>query len=94
MQIRGKNVGILIYRSILHQIGPLGENRLRLPNPLSQKIDLQIERPTVHIIVEVTDIGIIAILVIGPRTGAVGKDFSQRGLPRTDISGNGNIHDL
>ena len=93
MQVVGENIGILVHRPILKNIDrTAAQNIHRLLNAAAQKIHLQIERPTIHIVVEIPDVGIVALLVIGLGAVALGQHLGQRGFAAADISGYRNVH--
>lgn len=93
MQVVGENIGILVHRPILKNIDrTAAQNIHRLLNAAAQKIHLQVERPTIHIVVEIPDVGIVALLVIGLGAVALGQHLGQRGFAAADISGYRNVH--
>ena len=100
MQVKGSPVLFwqgqyrLIDRAVLDDVARrgVGEHLHRLPDAAPEKIDLQVERPAVHVLVKVPDIGVVALLEIRPRVVPLREHLGQRRLPAADISGNGYIH--
>ena len=93
MQVVGKDIGILIHRTVLHDIaGRIVQDIHRLLDATSQKIDLEIKRPAIHILIKITDIRIVTHLVIGLGPITFGQHLRQRRLAASDISCNCDIH--
>ena len=59
MQIGGKNMGVLVNRSVLHRVMVFGEHLTVLSVAGIQEINLQVEGPTLHVFVEVVEVGIL-----------------------------------
>ena len=92
MQVRRKDMGVLVNRAVLNQVAARRQDFGSLPDALAEKVNLQVERPAVHIVVEIADIGIVALLEIGFGARPLRQDARERGLPASDISGYGDIH--
>ena len=86
---------ILVDRAILEdrpRIAVVGQHIHRLLNAAPEEVDLQIERPAVHVLVEIADVGVVALLGVGFGVVTLGQNPGQRGLPASDIACNGYIH--
>ena len=93
MQVVGEDVGVLVDRAILNDhVVARGEHVERLLDTTTQKIDLQVERPPLHVVVEIADIRIVALLIVGLRVVVPGQYLGQRRLSAADISRNCNVH--
>ena len=87
MQVVGKDVGILVYGAILEDILLARAQHIeRLLDAATQERNLQLEGPAVHILVEVTDIRIITLLIVGFCPVTACKNLRQRSLAASDIS--------
>ena len=95
MQVVREDMRILVNRPVLEDHTRLAVRKHvhRLLDPAPEKRDLQVERPAVHILVEIADIGVVALLQIALRGVTLRQHLSQRRLAAPDISCNGYIHD-
>lgn len=92
VQIRRKNIRILINCAVLHHRRIALQNPQNLLVPIIQKINLQIERPPLHIMIKITQIRIIVCrLIMRLPTKVPTQPLAQRRLPRADIPGNRHI---
>ena len=59
VQVGGKDVGIFVYRAVLYNyiVAPADLNYVA--EALVQEIDLQVERPSLHILVKICEIGVV-----------------------------------
>ena len=90
-----EDMRILVDRAILEdrpRIAVVGQHIHRLLNAAPEEVDLQIERPAVHVLVEIADVGVVALLEVGFGVVTLGQNPGQRGLPASDIACNGYIH--
>ena len=94
MEVAGKDMRILVNRAVLknHARTAVGEHVHRLLDAASQKVHLQIERPAVHIFIEVADIGVVALFEIRLGIVALGQNLGQRRLSASDVACNCYIH--
>ena len=94
VKVAREDVRVLVDRAVLDDVAlrDVGEHLHRLPDAASEEIDLQVERPAVHVLVKIADIGVVALLEVGPRVVTRREHLGQRGLPAADISGYGYIH--
>jgi len=94
MQVVGEDVRILVDRAVLedHPRLAVGDHVHRLLDAAPEERNLKIERPAVHILVEVADIGIVALLEVALGVVALRKDLGKRRLAAPDVSGYGYVH--
>ena len=95
MEVVREDMRILVDRAILKdrpRIAVVGQHVHRLLNAAPEEVDLQIERPAVHVLVEIADVGVVALLEVGFGVVTLGQNPGQRGLPASDIACNGYIH--
>ena len=86
---------ILVDRAILEdrpRIAVVGQHVHRLLDAAPEEINLQIERPAVHVLVEVADIGVVALLEVALGVVTLRKDLGKRRLAAPDVSGYGYVH--
>ena len=57
-----------------------------------EEIYLQVERPAVHILIEVGDVGVVDVLIVCFGAVVGRKSFGERSLTATDIACNCDIH--
>ncbi len=87
MQVGGEDVGILVDRPVLDHILPAPPDLFDLLDPGIEVIDLQVEGPTLHIVVKVIEVGILFdVLVQGVPIKVFGQQFGQGGFSRSDVS--------
>ena len=65
VQICRKDMRILVDRPVLEQVAAVVQNLDRLVDAGPQKVDLQVERPSAHVFVEVADARVAALFVVG-----------------------------
>ena len=94
MQVVREDVRILVDRAVLedHPRLAVGDHAHRLLDAAPEERNLKIERPAVHILVEVADIGIVALLEVALGVVALRKDLGKRRLAAPDVSGYGYVH--
>ena len=92
MKIRCKNMSVFVNRSVLNGGMGLGRHLLVLAVPRIQKIDLQVEGPTLHVLIEIVEVGVV-INLFKMRFPAImtGQHFGEGGLSGSDIPGNGDV---
>ena len=93
MQIRRKNVRVLVDGSVLDDLLSAFLQFSQLSESRSQEENLQIERPTLHVLVEIIQVRVV-IHLLEMRLVAVVfcEERGQRSLSRPDVSGDGNVH--
>ena len=93
VQVIGKDVSILVDGAVLKNILFTRTQHVEsLLNTATQKRDLQLKSPSAHILIEVSDIGIIALLVVGLRAITSSENLGKRSLSTTYISCNCYVH--
>lgn len=66
-----------------------------IAKPLVEEIDLEIERPPLHVSIVVFEVRIVVHgLVVGSPSVAFGQQSGEGGLSRTNVSGDSNVHDI
>ena len=87
-------MGILVDGPVLEDdaLPAVAEHLHGLLDTAPEERNLKVERPAVHVVVEVADVGVVALFVIGFGAIALGQHLGQRGLSASDVTGNGNIH--
>ena len=86
MQVAGEYVGVFVDGSVLDDVTFRLFYLETLFHPAAQKIDLEVERPAVHVFVEVGYVGVARLLEKGGAAEPVGKHLGQRGLAAAYIS--------
>ena len=93
VQIVCKDMRIFVDGAILNNhITAIFEHIQRLLDTATQERYLELERPTTHIVVKITDIRVITLLIISLSPISLGEYLGQRSLSATDISCNSYIH--
>jgi hypothetical protein len=89
VQRRRKDFGILEYRAIERHDPGLTVELLVQPELVRQEIELRLERPALHVLVEVRQVGVHVVRLV-ERHDAVGtvQELHERGLPRTHVARN------
>ncbi len=94
VEVVGEDVRILVHGAVLEDdLRILRQHVHRLPYPAAEERNLQIERPAIHILVEIADVGVVRILQVGLRAVASGEDLRERRPAAADISCYCYIHD-
>ena len=88
VQVRRKNVGIFVDGPVLHNglITPVNAQYLCVT--IMEEIDLQVERPALHIQVEIAEVGIIVRrLIMHFPTEVFAQLSAEGGFASTDVAG-------
>ena len=92
MQIGGKNVRILVNGSVLNHRLLSAADILNVTPPRCQEIHLQIETPTLHILIEIRDVWIVIhILQLHLPTVVFRQQIREGSFPCADVSCNRNV---
>ena len=93
MQVGSENVGIFVQGAVLDDILAFLMGVEKLACASVQIVNLDVERPTTHILVKTVDIGIrFGGLVYGPIAIMASQHLGQCRLSRTNIPCNSNVH--
>jgi hypothetical protein len=88
MQVRGKNIGIFIDGAVLDDATFAAANLKDIVEAVVEEIDLQVERPTLHVFIEIVYVGIFFnIFEVWLPIEMVGEEFGKGGFSGTDVSG-------
>ena len=92
VEVGRKNVGILVDGAVLNDSAIALKDFQNLPIPAVEEENLKIERPAVHVVVKITQVGIIvgAFVVYLP-TELFAQLGAKRGFARADIAGDGDV---
>ena len=92
VEVGRKNVGILVDGAVLNDSAIALKDFQNLPIPAVEEENLKIERPAVHVVVKITQVGIVvgAFVVYLP-TELLAQLGAQRGFARADIAGDGDV---
>ena len=92
MQRRRKNLGVLVDRAVLHhRAGVVGELLVE-PELVRQKEDLAVERPALHVAVEVLQERVARVrLVEGGQPEPVLQELGERRLACANVAGDGDV---
>ena len=86
---------ILVDGSILDDLLATLLELSKLGKSGSQEKHLQVERPTLHVFVEIVKVWIVVhLLKVRLVAVVLGKERSECRLSRPDVSGYGNVHDI
>ena len=93
MQVRSEDSRVFEDGTILDDGFFATRNGHYILESLVEKVDLQIERPALHIFIEVFEIGVEVYRFEEGRPSVVlGKHFGECGFPAADVSGDGDVH--
>ena len=93
VEIGGKDASVLKDGAVLDDGVAASTDGHNVFETLVEKIDLQVERPSVHVLIEVFKIRIeVYRFEEGRPVVVLGEHFGQRGLSAADVSGYGNVH--
>jgi len=59
MEVSRKNLGVFVDRPVLYDALRTFHNALMVVKPLREKIDLEIERPAVHVFIKIGKVGVV-----------------------------------
>jgi hypothetical protein len=94
VQITGENVSIFIDGSILDSHRCIGADFIDLSKATVQEIDLKVEGPSCHIMVEITQVGILVYgFVESNPTVMFRKLLGQRCFSASNVSRYGDVFD-
>lgn len=94
-QIGGENIGILVDGAILHDGSAALLYLLHLTVATGQKKNLQVERPALHVHVEIGQIRIaFRVFVMDFPAKMARQKFAKGGLTRPDVPRYGNVFDI
>ena len=95
MEVWGKNIGILINRTILNDRFARFSDLKDLVKPGIEELDLKVERPTLHICIKIVQVRIIIdILIMRFPHEMFAKYAGQSSFARSDIPRYCNVHGL
>ena len=93
MQVGGEDACVFKNGTILNDGFFAPRNGHHILKSLVEKVDLQIERPALHIFIEVFEIGVeVYGFEEGRPSVVLGKHFGECGFPAADVSGDGDVH--
>ena len=92
VQVGSENVGVLVNRAVLDNRFFALSDLMDLIEPAVEKINLQVERPSGHVVIKIAEIGVMVNRFVEGRPSIVlRKLLDQRGLARTDVARNGYV---
>ena len=62
VKVRGEDVGVLVNRAVLDDALVLAAKAVNLAEPAVQEVNLQVERPPSHVVVELVQVGVFVHL--------------------------------
>ena len=92
MEVGSKNIGILKYRPVLDDgFVPIADLEDLLVSAV-KKVDLQVKGPSVHIIIEITEIWIVGcVLIVHFPAEMLSQAGGEGSLSGTNISGHSHV---
>ena len=95
VQVGGEDVGILVDGSVLHDRPVSVEDFEHLLVAAVEEENLEVKRPALHIVVEVTQVGVVVgRFVVDIPTEVLTQLFGEGGFTGADIAGDGDVFDL
>ena len=93
MQVGGEDAGIFKDGAVLND-GFVGSGNLHhVAKALVQEVNLQVERPSAHVFIVVSQVGIVVNgLEVGSPSVALGKHLGERCFSASYVSGNSYMH--
>jgi len=95
VEVGGENVGIFVNGAVLHHGDITLQNFENLLISVVQEIDLKIERPALHVVVKICEVGVVfGALKMRDPTELSGEFFAKGGLSGTYVAGDGYVFDF
>ena len=95
VQVGRKNVGVFVDGSVLNDRVVALQNIEHLLVAMVEKINLQVERPPLHVVVEVCEVGIVvSAFEVRLPVEMAGEFFTERSFACANVPGDGDVLNL
>lgn len=95
VQVGREDVGIFVYSTVLHHRSVTAEDLEHLLITAVEEEDLKVERPALHVVVEVAQVGVvIGRFVMNVPSEMAAQLLGKGGLTGADVSGDRDVFDL